>query len=252
MAYCYPYTYTNLKQDLWKLTNQDPKKDPNVQCDILCRTRAGNSCFMLTITDQEVPAEQKLGMLISARVHPGETNSSWMMRGLLRYLCDPNLPHVKALRRQFVFKIIPMLNPDGVIDVLYCDLHGHSRQSNVFMYGCDSSYQERAEDDTRDLAPDPKQFLMERLLPFLYSQQIPSKFSFKNCRFSVHASKEATGRVVFWRQFGVLNSFTLECSMAGASMSGKMENFNIVDLESTGRDIAQNLLKFKEITETEE
>lgn len=87
----------------------------------------------------------------------------------------------QILREAFVFKIIPMLNPDGVIVgnyrcsltgrdlnrnyrtkfrdtyptvwytkqfikklseerdiVVYCDLHGHSRKQNVFIYGCDN------------------------------------------------------------------------------------------------------------------
>lgn len=85
----------------------------------------------------------------------------------------------QLLRDTFVFKIVPMLNPDGVIVgnyrcsltgrdlnrnyktllkeafpsiwhtremikklsqerevILYCDLHGHSRKNNVFIYGC--------------------------------------------------------------------------------------------------------------------
>jgi len=49
-----------------------------------------------------------------ARVHPGETVSSWMMKGCIDYLtssCD----EANFLRNNFVFKIVPMLNPDGVI-----------------------------------------------------------------------------------------------------------------------------------------
>ncbi len=49
-----------------------------------------------------------------ARVHPGESNASWMMKGLLDFLLGPSLD-AKVLRDAFVFKIIPMLNPDGVI-----------------------------------------------------------------------------------------------------------------------------------------
>jgi len=31
----------------------------------------------------------KVGVVVSARVHPGESNSSWMMKGLIEYLTGP-------------------------------------------------------------------------------------------------------------------------------------------------------------------
>jgi murein tripeptide amidase MpaA len=58
-------------------------------------------------------------------VHPGETVGSWMMRGLIFFLTDPDDPEAKMLRENFVFKIIPMLNPDGVVNGNYrCSLAG--------------------------------------------------------------------------------------------------------------------------------
>ena len=33
-----------------------------------------------------VPESEKLGVVVSARVHPGETNASWMMKGMLDFL----------------------------------------------------------------------------------------------------------------------------------------------------------------------
>lgn len=52
--------------------------------------------------------------MISARVHPGETPSSWMMKGLMDFLTGDSVI-AKKLRHKFIFKLIPMLNPDGVI-----------------------------------------------------------------------------------------------------------------------------------------
>jgi hypothetical protein len=114
---------------------------------------------------------------VSARVHPGETNASWMMKGVMDFLLS-NSPTAVRLRATYVFKCVPMLNPDGVINgnyrcslsgcdlnrtwanpskkrhppiyfvkrmidrvarsgrlVLFCDLHGHSRKEDVFIYG---------------------------------------------------------------------------------------------------------------------
>jgi murein tripeptide amidase MpaA len=80
----------------------------------LCSTPCGNAVHLVTITDGEVPTSEKDYVFFSARVHPGETNSSWVMRGLLQFLSSED-PEAQALRRRFVFKVVPMLNPDGVI-----------------------------------------------------------------------------------------------------------------------------------------
>lgn len=58
--------------------------------------------------------KHRKGIVISSRVHPGESNSSYMMKGVIDYLTGPTL-NAKILRDNFVFKIVPMLNPDGVI-----------------------------------------------------------------------------------------------------------------------------------------
>jgi murein tripeptide amidase MpaA len=47
-----------------------------------------------------------------------------MMKGVIDFLISDN-PEAKTLRDNFVFKIIPMLNPDGVINGNYrCSLAG--------------------------------------------------------------------------------------------------------------------------------
>jgi murein tripeptide amidase MpaA len=56
--------------------------------------------------------------VISASVHPGESNSSWMMKGVIDFLIG-DTKEAKDLRDNFIFKIIPMLNPDGVINGNY-------------------------------------------------------------------------------------------------------------------------------------
>lgn len=59
--------------------------------------------------------KHRKGIVISSRVHPGETSASYMMKGVIDYLTGPTL-NAKILRDNFVFKIVPMLNPDGVIN----------------------------------------------------------------------------------------------------------------------------------------
>lgn len=62
---------------------------------------------------------------MTGRVHPGESNSSFMVQGVIDYLMQPNCKEAQALRELFIFKIVPMLNPDGVINGNYrCNILG--------------------------------------------------------------------------------------------------------------------------------
>jgi cytosolic carboxypeptidase protein 2/3 len=50
-AYSYPYTYTDMVEDLNKITN-DPAKAQFCSRKVLCETLAGNKCEFLTITSK--------------------------------------------------------------------------------------------------------------------------------------------------------------------------------------------------------
>ena len=51
---------------------------------------------------------------MSARIHPGESNSSHVLEGFIRKLLA-DTESSAILRSMFVFYVVPMLNPDGVI-----------------------------------------------------------------------------------------------------------------------------------------
>lgn len=63
--------------------------------------------------------KKKKTVFISARVHSGETPANFMLDGMLDLLLHPTDEGAISLRRHFVFKIIPMLNPDGVYQGFY-------------------------------------------------------------------------------------------------------------------------------------
>jgi murein tripeptide amidase MpaA len=78
----------------------------------------------VTITNQDKNEKSKKSVFFTARVHPGESNSSWVMKGLIDFLVS-DAPEAKLLRDAFVFTIVPMMNPDGVINGNYrCSLVG--------------------------------------------------------------------------------------------------------------------------------
>lgn len=115
-AHSYPYTYTDLCRYLSKLET-DPQTRNRVKRKMLCQSNAGNPIDILTITnftDSELQMKQKKAFILSSRVHPGETGASYMMKGVIDYLVGPSIG-ARILRDNYIFKIIPMVNPDGVI-----------------------------------------------------------------------------------------------------------------------------------------
>ncbi len=72
---------------------------------------------MVIITNFSSKPEEialRKAVVLTSRVHPGETNASYIMQGILDYLVSDD-EGARYLRNNFVFKIVPMLNPDGVI-----------------------------------------------------------------------------------------------------------------------------------------
>jgi hypothetical protein len=88
LAHCFPYTYTDLQQFLSRLES-DCRIRKILRRKLLCHSLAGNRCDVLTITNPparpsvcigeasapDMAAEKKC-VVLSARVHPGETNAS--------------------------------------------------------------------------------------------------------------------------------------------------------------------------------
>ena len=85
LAYCHPHSLTDYNAYIKKLED-DPKTGKRFRRRTLCHTLAGNSVDLLTITsftaDPEALMSRK-GVVLSGRVHPGESNSSFMMQVVL-------------------------------------------------------------------------------------------------------------------------------------------------------------------------
>jgi hypothetical protein len=125
-SHCFPYTYTTLQRYL-HAKSIDPRVSTFFRRRALATTLAGNTCDLIVIaadSNAEGVAANRQAVVISARVHPGESNSSLMMQGVIDYL-TADTPEAQILRENFIFKIVPMLNPDGVIHGNYrCSLAG--------------------------------------------------------------------------------------------------------------------------------
>ena len=193
--------------------------------------------------------------------------ASFAMESIIWNLCGPSLTS-KLLRDSFVFYIVPMLNVDGVVvgnhrvnlsgvdlnrqwsdpskknhptifhtkamikkvkedrDVfMFCDIHGHNGKKNIFLYGC----------------PVPDGSRKEQIFPVIMSKNC-DVFSFKDCSWAIPKDRENCARVVVWREFGIVNSFTLEISYLGAGM-GKFEcyHFNLSLFNHMGESFLKSI-----------
>ncbi|KAM3920742.1 cytosolic carboxypeptidase 2 [Leptodactylus fuscus] len=274
-AHCYPYTYSDLNRDLQRWTC-DPACSQYCKIRAMCRSLAGNTVYLLTITSPSINpalAVSKKAVVVTARVHPGETNGSWMMKGFLDFILS-DCADAQLLRDTFIFKVIPMLNPDGVIVGNYrCSLSGrdlnrnyrsmlkdsfpciwHTRamvkrllvEREVLLY-CDFHGHSRKNNvfmyGCNNKGPLESR-LHERVFPLMLSKNAPDKFFFKGCKFKVQKSKEGTGRIVMWRH-GIRNSYTMESTFGGSTLGDrKGTHFTAGDLKSMGRHFCDTLLDY--------
>lgn len=87
-----------------------------VSRSVIGRTMGNNPIEVVTITEgnNERKQEKKKIIVVMARQHPGETQGSYVCEGMMEYLLGRS-KEAEFLRKNFVFKIIPMVNIDGVI-----------------------------------------------------------------------------------------------------------------------------------------
>lgn len=124
LAYHYPYSFSLLENHL---LTYEYRLDPNkilYKRQVLCDTLTGNPCYVITITSPNCSHDNRPYIFLCSRVHPGESNASWVMKGVLDFLLSSKIT-ARVLREIYIFKIIPMLNPDGVINGCHrCSLSG--------------------------------------------------------------------------------------------------------------------------------
>ncbi|NXU50967.1 CBPC5 protein, partial [Turnix velox] len=146
-AFCYPFSYTECQEMLAELDSRfqecqhmspsSPLDSIYYHRELLCHSLDKLRVDLLTVTschgmlESREPRLDKLFpdtttprphcfagkrvFFLSSRVHPGETPSSFVFNGFLDFILREEDPRAQMLRRMFVFKLIPMLNPDGVV-----------------------------------------------------------------------------------------------------------------------------------------
>ncbi|CAF0810559.1 unnamed protein product [Rotaria sordida] len=290
IAYHYPYTYTTLRTDLINWSNTYDRTSIYFRQQVLCKTLSGNDCPLLTITSfynqndlyrnekQTIPLHERSYVILTARVHPGESNASWIMKGIIDYLLSDE-PTARILRDRFIFKIIPMLNPDGVINgcqrcsLATKDLNRQWSSPNSILFPtiyhtkgliaylsmccsrpitlfCDFHGHSRQKNfffygnDPRVhfLGPAYGRSTMTKYFPKLFTDI--QGFALQSCLFTMRKQKEGCARIVVWDEFKIDFAYTMEATYSGFDIGlykGLQVQMSI--LQMIGHDFCRVLIK---------
>ncbi|XP_029156275.1 cytosolic carboxypeptidase 1-like isoform X2 [Nylanderia fulva] len=291
LAYHFPYTYSRLVANIWKWTRSVSAENMYFSAETLCETLNGNENPVLTITSpdsQTNPIQNRKMIFLTSRVHPGESNASWVMHGTMEALLSDS-QYASSLRDDYVFKIIPMLNIEGVVNgcnrygltnedlnrrwsnpnQLYHPVIYHTkglmeycarvlqRPPHVFVDYHGHSRRKnvflfgcsRSGSWSAADRAKPDQPVQYLMLPHLMQRTSPA-FALPLCSFKVERNKESTARVAVWRQLGVSRSYTMESSFCGCDQ-GTLAGLHLDTghLKAIGRDFCQALSMMKNTDE---
>lgn len=300
-AYSQPYSYSELQGYLRTIASQHKEI---LRLDQLCLSNDGKDCSLLTITDsvqdyidyetevkdmndmvrclrkfrkpkpgsrKKTPEKHshKKAIVLMARVHSGETVSSFMMLGAIEYLLSSYMTAL-FLRKNFIFKIIPMLNPDGVYFGNYrCCLKGtdlnrkwlrpNKISSPTIYHAKLMVFALAARHDIKlvcdfhghtkkksvfmygcsvkpDNYEDMRNNLLTRVVPY-YMYKRNKFFSFRLSHYRIEKYKESTSRIVLFKELQIPHCYTMEASFFGPE--GGNSHFSVEDLQTLGKDLCR-------------
>ncbi|XP_050422102.1 uncharacterized protein LOC126834319 [Adelges cooleyi] len=294
IAYVYPYTYSTLLYKCFNWKNSIDPKTTIFRANSMCRSLNNNDVPVLTITSVENEynkIQNRPIVYLTSRVHPGETSSSWVIDGAIEFLCSDSITAKKA-KDTYVFKIVPMLNVEGVINGCHrCGLTNedlnrkwnapdpklhpeifHARGILEYMAQimktaphvyCDfHGHSSRKNCFFYGCSSKKSWSRMDlakyenetdfMVLPILMQNCGPS-FSLSQCKYKVERNRETTARITVWRCYGVKRSYTLETSYCGCD-EGLYKGFHlgIRQLKEIGSTFCMALSSLDEETKKRE
>ena len=264
-SYCYPYTYTTLQDYLYNLST-NPLNKNKLKFSKLNRSISGNPLDLIYITNfnsswKEI--DNRSIVIFTSRVHPGETVGSYVIEGVINSLLEEKNNH---LLKKYIFKIIPMLNPDGVINgcyrnnllgkdlnrlwseprtnisptifysknlicinktIFFCDFHGHSKMPNCALYGC-TPKKKKVKGKIIIIPQDNhKSYHFYEEKVFMKIFEDETKFyQSSGTKYNISKSKLKTARAICYNEFQISFSYTLETSTMNVSEKNNFGDIN--------------------------
>lgn len=310
-AFCFPWSYEKNIHFISYLSKRvEDNQDIYFHSTVLTQSKEKRDIHLITITSKSNVIKNEfetklIGLFpnknlslrtqhdkpiifISARVHPGETPGAFAMNGILKLLTDSTSEEAKLLRKNFVFKIIPIINVDGVssghfrldrggFNLNRCYLEPDPKKDpeiyaikKVFM-GYANEYKVRyyfdlhADMNVRGVyafgnaLPDFSNHVENVLFPFIFNLKC-SNVNWERCTFSEgcmkskfkydNHSKEATSRVNFYITTGIIHTYTIESSYFRGNFHNKKDEslYTVESFEKTGKDLLLSVLDYEELT----
>ncbi|CDW91598.1 UNKNOWN [Stylonychia lemnae] len=266
IAFTYPFSYSETTEYFDKIQDKiskDFKDQIYIHRELLTYSLEDRNVELITITglngvqtqerEEGIPTlcnkvEGKKCIVLSARVHPGEVQSSFVLNGIIDFLVS-NTEQSKILLENYVFKVIPLLNPDGVYRG-YFRLDTYNHNLNRFYIDPDPKLQPTIYAarqailqqhqygnlhiylDLHGHAVKKGCFIFgnalkgeEQAQNMLFAKLIALNclnFDFAECSFAEKLmsvkdrgcglSREGSGRVALYKACGLINCYTLECN----------------------------------------
>lgn len=302
IAFCFPYSHKEMLKDIADIkSSYDNNSSIFFHHEVLSKSPEGLDIPIMTITSHDLKSEgcetypvqegqstckkfetRKPVIILSSRVHPGETPCSHALNGCIKKLLNLNDRDSILLRKIFVFKIIPSLNPDGVF-------HGHFRKDR-YLQNLNRFYKKPNQQKQpscyalkilMDYYTDPHRVMIytdfhahsstrncfvygnhctfvrqveARQLTMVLSELAPA-FSYEDCEFSAYQmkikergdemGKEGCARVMGYLLGGLAHSYTLEMSYHSVvEQDTKLEikPLELEDMEDVGESFLVSIL----------
>lgn len=240
----------------------------------LCRTVSGLPVWMIQISREAKKDKKKPIIVITSRIHSGETPASQVFKGAFLFLIS-DTKEARFLRKFYTFVLIPCLNPDGVVCGNYrncavgLDLNRQwinpEQELQPEIFYTKQVFKNFTEVEKRQIwiycdihGHSKKQnaffygcntaanggflsWTIVRLLPRIFAQK-SHMFNIRDCRFKVEPYKIGTGRVVAWKQFQITHSFTLENSFYGYERGeDEVVQFTDEDYQTIGAKFVESI-----------